>query len=45
VLRLDACRAAQLADALESMSPAFLVYRGMSTLRDPLVRELREFAS
>jgi hypothetical protein len=45
VLRLNACRAVQLADALESMSPAFLVYRGMSTLRDPLVRELRAFAS
>lgn len=45
VLQLNACRAVQLADALESMSPTFLAYRGMTTLRDPLVRELRVFAS
>lgn len=45
VLRLDACRAKQLADALDSMSPAFLAYRGMTTLREPLTLALRAFAS
>lgn len=45
VLRVDASRANELADALDSMSPAFLAYRGMSTLRDPLTRALRAFAS
>lgn len=45
VLRLDACRAQQLADALDSMSPAFLAYRGMTTLRKPLTLALRAFAS
>lgn len=45
VLRLDACRACALADALDSMSPAFVAYRGMTTLRDPLTRALRAFAS
>ena len=44
VLRLDACRAGVLANALDSMSPAFVAYRGMTTLRDPLTRALRAFA-
>lgn len=45
VLRLDPSRATQLAQALDSMSPAFLAYRGMTTLREPLTLELRAFAS
>jgi len=45
VLRSDTGRAGLLADALESMSLAFLAYRGMTTLRDPLVLALRAFAS
>lgn len=45
VLRLDACRARALADALDSMSPAFVAYRGMTPLRDSLTRALRAFAS
>lgn len=45
VLRIDPSRACVLADVLDAMSPTFLAYRGMETLREPLSRELRAFAS
>lgn len=41
VLRVEAGRAAQLADALDSMSAAVVAYRGMTAVRDRLLGELR----
>jgi hypothetical protein len=45
VLKCQSDRAGVLADALASMSPAFAAYRGMDTLRDPMIKALRLFAS
>ena len=45
VLKCQSDRAGVLADALASMSPAFAAYRGMDTLRDPMIMALRLFAS
>lgn len=41
VLQLDHDRARVLANALDSMSPAFLTYRGLDRLREPLTKALR----
>lgn len=45
VLRAEAGRAAQLAEAMDSMSEAVVAYRGMSSARDRLVGELRAWVS